>query len=319
MAQSENMREIHHTSTKFDVAGTGFTVLDRIYSDGALSDEALGGSCANVLVSLAMLQRHVAPVLRLGADAEGERLVEEFSQAGALIEYIYRHADMRSPILTEIIDRRTSEHSFSFRCPETDQEHPRYQPIDANERESAQSAFSDCTIFYTDRLSINILEAMHVAADHGAIVIFEPSEIGDAGLFEDAMGIVNILKTSADRLDREFGGTHANNASVIKIVTHGSSGLEVRDTAGSFWCNAISAPVVRDACGSGDMVTVGLIDWMLSNGAGQAQMRAETILGGVVAGQRLAAENCGFDGARGLFRSKGANFARSILDRVITP
>ena len=103
-----------HSSTRVDVAGTGFTVLDRIYSDGVLADEALGGTCANVLVSLAMLHRNVAPVLRLGADAEGEMLVNEFSQAGAMVEYIFRHAEIRSPVLTEFIDHSTSEHSFSF-------------------------------------------------------------------------------------------------------------------------------------------------------------------------------------------------------------
>jgi len=314
-----NMRNNRHTASKLDVAGTGFTVLDRIYSNGALTDEALGGSCANVLVSLAMLRRQVAPVLRLGADAEGERLVNEFSEAGALIEFIYRHDDLRSPILTEIIDRSTSEHSFSFRCPETDQELPRYEPIDTHERELAQSVFSDCTVFYTDRLSPSIFEAMQIAADNGAIVIFEPSEIGDEGLYEEAMQVVTILKTSADCMGHDFDNPHEFDHSIIKIVTHGASGLEVRDAFGSNWCNAISAAVLLDACGSGDMVTVGLIDWILSNEIGQSHMKAATILDGVIAGQRLAAENCGYVGARGLFRSKGPQFARSILDGMSCP
>ena len=64
LAHSVNMQSIEVRShTRFDVVGTGFTVLDRVFKDGTLSDEALGGSCGNVLVSLAMLQRRVAPVL----------------------------------------------------------------------------------------------------------------------------------------------------------------------------------------------------------------------------------------------------------------
>lgn len=315
MVRNVNMRNSQqHSSTRFDVAGTGFTVLDQIYSDGVLADEALGGSCANVLVSLAMLQRHVAPVLRLGADAEGGKLVDEFVQAGAMVEYIFRDTETRSPVLTEVVDRLTSEHHFSFKCPITDRNHPRYQPIGWHEHERAKSAFEGCAVFYADRLSPSILDAMQVASASGAIVVFEPSEIDDFSLFAEAMECVTILKVSSDRLDGDNAVMHSIDPSIIRIVTHGVAGLEVRDRTKSFWCEPAPAPVMRDACGSGDMVSVGLIDWMLSSSTSCEQLSAETILDGVIAGQRLAAENCGFLGARGLFRTKGASFARSILD-----
>ena len=59
-----------------DVAGTGFAVLDRIYTPGCSSvSEALGGSCGNVLISLAMLRRRVVPILSLGRDETGRRLL----------------------------------------------------------------------------------------------------------------------------------------------------------------------------------------------------------------------------------------------------
>ena len=89
------------------MAGTGFTVMDRIYADGDLTDEALGGSCGNVLVSLAMLHRHVAPVLALGDDDTGGRLVDEFTRAGAMVRYIARRKDVRSPILAQELDTRS--------------------------------------------------------------------------------------------------------------------------------------------------------------------------------------------------------------------
>ena len=50
------------TGRAVHVAGTGFVVLDRVYADDRESFEALGGSCGNVLVSLAMLDRAVAPL-----------------------------------------------------------------------------------------------------------------------------------------------------------------------------------------------------------------------------------------------------------------
>ena len=76
--------------------------LIRFIKMAKLADEALGGSCANVLVSLAMLDRHVAPVLRLGDDDEGDLLVNEFSDAGAVTEYISRH---RGPALSNTLGR----------------------------------------------------------------------------------------------------------------------------------------------------------------------------------------------------------------------
>ena len=72
-AHKVNMRESRFLyGHPVDVAGTGFTVLDRVYADGDLADETLGGSCGNILVSLAMLHRRVAPVLALGDDDAGE-------------------------------------------------------------------------------------------------------------------------------------------------------------------------------------------------------------------------------------------------------
>lgn len=305
------MRSAEHVSdNRVEVAGTGFTVLDRVYADGDFAGEALGGSCGNVLLSLAMLHRQVAPVLLLGDDDAGGRLVEEFMKAGAITDFINRRADLRSPVLAQTLNTGLGQHDFSFVCPETSEEFPRYEPIGDEEVSSAQSMLSHCDVFYADRLSESILMAMRTAGAAGAVVFFEPSDIEHDEMFDEALRIATILKFSEDRL----GGLLADRLSdCIKIVTHGADGLEVRHGEASIWCDAISAPVVRDTCGSGDMVSVGVIDWMLTNGVSTARLTPEALLGGIVAGQRLAAENCAYAGARGLFKKRGADYARGIL------
>ncbi|MBN8904959.1 MAG: hypothetical protein J0H57_28420 [Rhodospirillales bacterium] len=81
----------------------------------------------------------------------------------------------------------------------------------------------------------------------------------------------------------------------------------------------MAADVVRDTCGSGDMVTLGLIDTILqSRACGLSSLSVETVLTGIVAGQKLAAANCAYVGARGLFREEGAAYARSILAEAAT-
>ncbi len=113
-----------------DVAGTGFAVLDRVYADDYMSFEALGGSCGNVLVSLAMLDRSVVPLLTLGHDEVGDSLVDEFVRAGAETGYIFRRHDIASPVLAQRLDTMSGQHWFSFICPETEEELPRYRPIE---------------------------------------------------------------------------------------------------------------------------------------------------------------------------------------------
>src|SRR3954469_25122383 len=91
-------------ATHIDVAGTGFAVLDRVYAERHRPFEALGGSCGNVLVSLAMLQRSVFPLLAFGDDPVGNYLVAEFENAGADTRYISRRLGWSSPVLAQRLD-----------------------------------------------------------------------------------------------------------------------------------------------------------------------------------------------------------------------
>lgn len=305
-------QEPHHV----DIAGTGFTVLDRVYADGRLTYESLGGSCGNVLVSLAMLNRQVAPVLSLGDDEEGERLVCEFISAGAVTRYINRRTGLRSPILAQELDTVSGMHCFSFVCPETSVDLPRYLPIGEAELAHAQPVLRNCSIFYADRLSQSILEAMRTASLAGSVVFFEPSNIDDKALFDEAIEMVTILKYSFDRI-KEHVSVLPDGC--IRIVTHGADGLEVRAGKDSHWCKAIKAPVVLDTCGSGDMVSVGVLDWMIETRVDTDTLTAAGLIEGVVAGQRLAAMNCAYAGARGVFRKRGTDYVRKILQGRSAP
>jgi fructokinase len=296
-----------------DVAGTGFAVLDRVYPTREKSFEALGGSCGNVLVSLAMLERSVFPLLAFGDDAIGNSLVDEFVRAGADTRYISRRSGMPSPVLTQWLDTDSGQHSFSLLCPETEKILPQYCSVDELEVDGAKPVLNACAVFYTDRLNHSTFRAMHTAAQSGSIVFFEPSAIEDEALFDRAIALCSIVKYSSERLGDMLLGQKLKTGA-IAVVTHGAEGLEVRQGDESAWCPAVQAPVVRDTCGSGDMVSVGIIDWMLTHHRRNIQSVLTDFLPGVVAGQRLAAINCAYAGARGVFLNQGANCARSILN-----
>ncbi|CAN5564317.1 hypothetical protein BH10PSE4_BH10PSE4_26110 [soil metagenome] len=307
------------TSGGVDVAGTGFTVLDRLYADGGKMSEALGGSCGNVLVSLAMLSRTVAPVLALGCDEVGDQLVETFHAAGADTRYIARRREIASPILAQQLDIVSGQHWFSFVCPETEEKLPRYTSIDVQDVEHAVDVINGCSVFYADRLSEAIIDAMETAANAGALVYFEPSAIDDIDLLSRALRLTRILKYSSDRLEDIVGASQLRSDAIL-IVTHGADGLELRQQGASAWCQAIRAPRVRDTCGSGDMVTVGIIDWILDRTARDYESwTLDNLMGGVVAGQRLAAANCAYAGARGLFARNDLSMVRRILSGDMAP
>ena len=61
------------------------------------------------------------------------------------------------------------------------------------------------------------------------------------------------------------------------------------------------------------MVSVGMIDWILTKQVEASCLKAADLFEGIVAGQRLAAENCAYSGARGLFKKRGARYVRQIL------
>ncbi len=296
-----------------DVAGTGFTVLDRIYEGTSKTLEELGGSCANVLWSLAMLRRRVVPILSLGADEVGRGLVDTFRSAGADVSHIAMHQGRRSPILAQHLDRRQAIHTFSFRCPETNDDYPRYQSIGAEEAAAARPVVERCAVFYCDRLSAPIVEAMEATAHAHGIVFFEPSEIGDTSLFARAVRASRIMKYSADRLGSDMDDL-LPDSDIFRIVTCGASGLEVRQRSNVNFLPSYPADRVEDTSGSGDMVSVGLIDRLVAIGARAPTITLDDVVGGVRAGQKLATANCAHVGARGIFRGSRPREVRAMLE-----
>ena len=224
-----------------DVAGTGFAVLDRVYAKRAKAFEALGGSCGNVLISLAMLQRSVFPLLALGDDAVGNSLVDEFVRAGADTRYISRRHGMSSPVLAQWLDPDVGQHWFSFICPETEMDLPGYCAVDELEVEEAKPALSACAVFYTDRLNPSTFRAMQTAAESGSVIFFEPSGVEDGDLFDRAIDLCSIVKYSSDRVSDRLSALRLR-AGTIAVVTYGVDGLEVRQDGQRAWC---AVPVVQ--------------------------------------------------------------------------
>lgn len=294
------------------VAGTGFATLDRIYMPTRERPiEALGGTCANVLISLAMLGHRVAPILTLGSDANSTFLLDEMRRAGCLTNFIFCDPNEESPVTVEFLDVALARHAFSSICPETHRQLPSYRPLAQSNAHRAKNVIRTASIFYVDRLSVTTLCAMEDASHSGAVVFFEPNAIRDFGLFRRALPFIDIMKVSADTRS-EMDGLELEVPPYF-ITTLGSDGLTLQTSADILTLPSMIAPRLVDTCGAGDMVTTGLIHALMTAGVKRRSIRVEDVCSGLLMGQWLAALNCAFVGARGLFHAFGGVVLRDAL------
>lgn len=309
-----NMRELATDSARPAVAGTGLTAVDRVYSnDYSAPTEALGGSCGNVLLSLAMLGHPVFPVVNLGDDDHGRFLFNEFERGGCETRYISKAHTGSSPVIVEIVDTTSATHHFTTTCPQTFIRFPKWRSIDHDHVCRATETLKSVSIFYADRVSESIILAMEEAKRAGALIFFEPAS-ADEELFARAVRYATVIKLSDDTVGSSVADDDLDPRTIV-IRTHGARGLTVSNGNIRRYFPSSFAPRVVDTCGSGDMVTTGLLDLVLTRWHRNGSWKTEDIFDGVEVGQRLAALNCGFTGARGLFLAAGANQVREMLDK----
>lgn len=315
MIQSDS-RHARLPAARPAVAGTGLTAVDRIYADAHASPkEALGGSCGNVLLSLAMLGHPVFPVVNLGDDDHGRFLFGEFERAGCETRYVSIADTGSSPVIVQILDTGSATHRFTSTCPQTFVRFPKWRSIDHEHVYRAAETLKSVSVFYADRVSESIILAMEEAKRAGALVFFEPASADDP-LFAGAIRCATVIKLSDETAGKHIADDGLDPETIV-IRTHGARGLTVSNGKVRRHFPASLAPQLVDTCGSGDMVTTGLLDLVLKRWRREGYWKFEDIFDGVAVGQRLAALNCAFTGARGLFQAAGAGHVREMLDRGV--
>lgn len=303
--------------------GTGFIVLDVIReSVGANATEKrlAGGSCGNVLTILAYFGWEANAVGRIGSDHAGRELVADLGKWGVQTKLLQVEAGRGTPIIIQenYLDARgRPRHRFSRACPVCGATLPAYRPLLTAEAATIAVQLPSHSVFYFDRVAPGPLELAQRSRAAGALVVFEPSGIKDERLFAECLKTAHVVKYANDRIE----GIHdvvAKAKVPIELTTLGAKGLRLRvrtnGRAGA-WKDlaAFSAPELRDAAGSGDWTTAGLIHGLITNGTPVEQVVTDldAIVLATRQGQALAALNCAFKGARGLMYAADA---RRVLD-----
>jgi len=294
--------------------GTGLIALDVIVTDNHLAEAEhhTGGTCGNVLLVLRYLGFEVYPVARLQNDSAARLIRTELRRLRVNMQFMSFAEDGSTPIIVQTIRSNPGgvpTHSFSWRCPSCGARFPGYKPTLATTAETIAAKMLAPQVFFFDRVNRGSLILAQRAAELGALVMFEPSSVGDPSLFREAWELAHVVKYSHERLADLPDALEFGSNLLLQVETLGADGLRYRAKFGkratSPWkmLEAFNAPTLIDAAGAGDWCSAGLLHRLGRNGVdGFLAVKPSDVESALRYGQALAAWSCGFIGARGGMR-----------------
>lgn len=292
------------------VFGTGLIALDLVLGldPHAPVRSWAGGTCGNVLSILAYLGWEAFPIARMNGDPASDRVRADLAEWGVRLDFASCGPTAHTPIIIQEIKRGPDGkpgHRFSWSCPKCGEWLPAYKAVTTAAVEAVAPAMVSASVFFFDRLSRAALSLAKEAADQGAIVVFEPSGKGADKLMAEAIRLAHVVKYADQRLAGVDGLMSDDSATMVEVRTLGERGLKYRHRFGrlpSDWVHleAIQAPRLADTCGAGDWSTAGFLAKAAAGGIeGLRKAGAQGVRSALRYGQKLAAWNCGFEGARG--------------------
>lgn len=292
------------------IFGTGLIALDLVLGldPHAPVRSWAGGTCGNVLSILAYLGWEAFPIARMNGDPASDRVRADLAEWGVRLDFASCGPTAHTPIIIQEIKRGRDgkpKHRFSWSCPKCGEWLPAYKALTTAAVEAVAPAMANASVFFLDRLSRAALSLAKVAADQGAIIVFEPSGKGTDKLMAEAIRLAHVVKYADQRLAGVNGLMSDASATLVEVQTLGERGLKYRHRFGrtpSDWMHldAVRAPRLADACGAGDWSTAGLLAKVAAGGAeALREAGACGVRDALLYGQALAAWNCGFEGARG--------------------
>lgn len=174
------------------VVGTGLMALDVVMPYGASrpSQRLAGGTCGNVLAILSYLGWGAFPVSRLKDDVASRNLRDDLKQWSVHLDFVSVSPEGSTPVFVHRIGRTEAGdaiHSFTRRCPGCGSTLPGYKAPTAGAIEQLLPTIPKSEVFFFDRASRGSLVLAKHCAAKGALVMFEPSGLGEPHLFREAV------------------------------------------------------------------------------------------------------------------------------------
>lgn len=302
--------ELNEPQKPVTIWGTGLLTLDIVINSDLEESPRLwsGGTCGNVLTIMSYLGWKSYPIARLSDDTASQYVQNDLKKWKVKLRYAKQRPSADTPIIVHQIKRNRAglpTHKFSWQCPHCGAWLPPYKAItDSVAQEIAQTT-TPPQVFFFDRVSRGALTIAEACAKRGTLIFFEPSATGDPKLMREAFVLAHIVKYASDRA-AGFSELLRAIHPLLEIETRGQEGLRYRANLihhkTTSWQDVPSYPVTnfKDAAGSGDWCTAGILHLIAQNGKeGLQQITATKLREALQIGQALASWNCGFEGARG--------------------
>lgn len=297
----------------FTCTGTGLIVLDMVYGLGNSNPKRFaGGSCTNVLTILSFLGWNSYPIGRIADDETSQFIKKDLSTWGVSTDYLHVNPNGVSPVIIQKNFKNSSglsKHSFEFQESGEKTRFLPYKPLLKRSVEEIYHNLPTSNIFYFDRLNPASVELARKYWENGAIVIFEPSSIGDENLFNKALKTSHIIKFSSDRI-KSYLKNYPSPQGLIEIQTEGIDGLIYRSSLlnQNDWtrleAKKVPRELIKDTSGAGDWCTAGIINRLGRRSTSQfLELDRKTLEEALNYGQSLSAISCFFEGARGAMYS----------------
>ena len=309
-------------------SGTGLIALDVVMNGDMTTAPKFwaGGSCGNVLAILSYLGWEAYPIARLGKDDAANKIRTDLDKSQVRLEFIESEENVSTPIIIQQIRIKAGgkpTHRFKFVCPNCGASLPRYKAIIIKKAQQLLDKLPEVKNFYFDKVSPAAIELASAIRVRGGLVFFEPSGIGNKLLFQKALQTCHVLKYAHERLGHIENLTKEVSP-LLQVETLGSEGLRYRSRVGNSQLKqwqmlpAFKIDGFRDAAGSGDWCTAGIIHLLGRNGAAEFENASEDdLVEALRFGQALAALNCCFEGARGGMYTLEKHYLKAAVDKVI--
>ena len=303
--------------------GTGLIALDVVFGEDMMSPIGrwAGGTCGNVMTILSFLGWESCPIARLGKNDDADRLLADLKRWNVRQDFIRCEPKGSTPVIIEYIRRNSGDgvtHRFSLRCPICGTRLPGYRPVTLAVVEPVAEELKHPKVFFFDRVSPAALALARVFADRGAVVVFEPSSMGDERQFARAVSVSHVVKYSHERLCGV--GVRHDAMPLLEIETRGAAGLRYRsrlpNCATAAWrtISPFEVKDLRDSAGAGDWCTAGIIKKLAWSGlAGFMETSTAELCHAFSYGQAVAAWSCSFDSPRGgMYDVRKAEFEEQV-------
>lgn len=327
LSRSKGSSGLQKRRSKPTAVGTGFVALDVVIAEGRERHPRTwaGGTCGNVLAILAYLGWRAYPVATLGMDAGAVRIIADLAELGVDVRFIRQDSARRTPIVIERIRKLANglpRSRFVWTCPGCGAWLPGYQAVLVKDMQPVVASMPDPEVFFFDRVSRGALDLAAASARRGALIVFEPSGVGDERLFREALRLSHVVKYSHERLSG-VGERLGQTSLLVEIETLGAEGLRYRlrgPSGGRQWrvLEAYGVTDVKDTVGAGDWCTAGFIHVLGNEGAAGVMKADRAVVEGALRfGQALAALTCAFEGARGVMYAMEKRQFRAAIKKIL--